>query len=81
MSTHQYLVLLSEGGIVQFEYLYDSEALAWQHRAVWMEETEENPDGNEDRDCYIYRIAAPCNVTMQRAQGSDQDSAEYFPVD
>lgn len=76
-----YLVLLSEGGLVQFDYLYVSEQLAWQHRDAWLEVSEENPDGNEDRDVYIYQISTQGRIGVSRAQGSDQDSAEYFPVD
>lgn len=73
----KYLVLLSEGGIVQFEYLYDNEKLAAQHMDVWL------IDSDEDRDAYLYRISTPfakTNIVVERSQG-DAASLEYFRVD
>ena len=73
MGTYGYLVLLAEGGIVQWEHFYESEEAAWQHHDRW--ELSE-----EDHDAYVYRIAAPGGVTVQRGQG-DKYEPRYFPVD
>ena len=82
MGTYNYLTLLSEGGIVQWEYLYSDEMLAWHHRTLWLEITDDNPDGNEDRDCYIYRILTDTPiVAVERGNGSNEHDARYYPVD
>lgn len=70
---YHYLVLLSEGGIVQYEHVYtdETEALALRHE--WLD----GDNADTDNDAYIYRIRTtkdPGRIKIERGQGVSTDT-------
>lgn len=65
-----FLLLLAEGGIIQWEEIHLTETAAWDRRDEWL-------SGDEDNDAYLYKIVAPS--TIYRHQGL-RDEAQWYPV-
>lgn len=67
---HTYMVLFSEGGIVQWEEIFNDELSA-------LERSEEHLGADEENETYVYRFSL--DGTIARMQGTIA-SASWFDV-